>query len=128
MSHCNGTSETFSRYSLWYLVTEVKVIFFTFESADTWRFLYIKDASFICKMLLKLINFKSFHLWMTWSRFKYLQLLATFPEKLMHFVLHTSVFHCICPILNYNSLDRREGHLLKWSLIIVRWCSLTTFW
>ena len=62
-----------------------KLIFFTFESAETYRFLYIKDASFSRKILLKLIHFKSLNSGVTWSRFKYFPLLATFAAKLIHF-------------------------------------------
>ena len=62
-----------------------KLIFFTFESVETYRFLYIKDASFSCKILLKLIHFKSRNSGVTWSRFKYFQLLATLAAKLIHF-------------------------------------------
>ena len=36
-----------------------KFIFITFESANTYKFLYMKDASFSRKILLKLIHFKS---------------------------------------------------------------------
>ena len=60
-------------------------MFFTFESAETYRLLYIKDASFSCKILLKLIHFKSRNSGVTWSRFKYFPLLATFAAKLIHF-------------------------------------------
>ena len=74
-----------SSYSLKYLVSKVKVNLFTFESAETYRFLYIKDASFSWKILLKLIHFKSRNSWVTWSRFKYFPLLATFAAKLIHF-------------------------------------------
>ena len=35
-----------SSYSRLYLVTEVKVNFFTFVSPETWRYLYMKDVSF----------------------------------------------------------------------------------
>ena len=52
-----------SRFELFSVIPcyEVKVNFFTYESADPWRFLYIRDASFSCKMLLKIIHFKSFN-------------------------------------------------------------------
>ena len=69
-----------SSYSLWYLVSED-----TFESAETYRFLYTKDASFSRKILLKLIHFKSPNSGVTWSRFKYFSLLATLVAKLIHF-------------------------------------------
>ena len=62
-----------------------KLIFFTFESADKYIFLYIKDAPFNRKILLKLIHFKSLIWWVTWSRFKYFPLLATFAAKLIYF-------------------------------------------
>ena len=110
------------------------LILFTFESAETYRFLYIKDASFSRKILqsiqpkkyLKETNECGYdghmlpilitytvihytltywelivsmiiliHIWLflyksrdsgvTWSRFKYLPLLATFAAKLIHF-------------------------------------------
>ena len=35
--------------------------FFTIETADPWRFSYLRDASFSYKMLLKLIHLKSFN-------------------------------------------------------------------
>ena len=53
-------------------VAEVKVNFFTFEPTDSSRFLYISDASFSCKMLLKGV---------TRSRLKYFLLLATFAAS-----------------------------------------------
>ena len=62
-----------------------KLIFFTFESAGKYKFLYIKDASFSRKILLKLIYFKSGISGVTWSRFKYFPLLDTFAAKLIHF-------------------------------------------
>ena len=62
-----------------------KLIFSTFESAETYRFLYIKDASFSCKIPLKLIYFKSRNTEVTWSHFKYFPLLASFAAKLIHF-------------------------------------------
>ena len=49
------------------------------------RFLYIKHASFSYKILLKLIHFKSRNSGVTWSRFKYFPLHATFAAKLIHF-------------------------------------------
>ena len=55
-------------YSLRCLVSRSKLIFFTFESAETYRILYIKDALFSCKILLKLIHFKSRNSGVTWSR------------------------------------------------------------
>ena len=76
---------------------------------DTYRFLYIKDASFCRNMLLKLIHFKSRNSGLTWSRFKYFSLLATFCSKVntfLYFILQ--FFHCIYSILNYNSLDERR--------------------
>ena len=54
-------------------------------SAETYRFLYIKDGSFIPKILLKLIHFKSRNSGVTWSRFKYFPLLDIFAAKLIHF-------------------------------------------
>ena len=71
-----------SCYSLWYLVSEIKVNLF-----HIWidRFLYIMDASFSRKILLKLIHFKSRNSWVTWFRFKYFPLLATFAAKWIHF-------------------------------------------
>ena len=48
-----------------------KLIFFTFESAATYTFSYMKDASFNRNMLLKLIHFKSRNTGVTSSRFKY---------------------------------------------------------
>ena len=62
-----------------------KLIFSTFESAATYRFLCIKDVSFNLKMLLKLIHFMSFNMGVTWSRFKYFPLLATYAATLTHF-------------------------------------------
>ena len=60
-----------------------KLIFFTFESAATYRFLYMKLASLCRKMLLKLITDKSFNSEVTWCSFKYFPLLANFAAKLM---------------------------------------------
>ena len=40
-----------------------KLIVFTFESAETYRFVYMKDASLSRKMLLKLIHLKSRNGW-----------------------------------------------------------------
>ena len=68
------------------LLSRSKLIFFTFESADIRIFLYVRDASFSCKMLLKLIHFKSFKEEMTWSRFKY------FPCIVCHFCGKTATF------------------------------------
>ena len=96
-----------STYSLWYLVSRSKSIFFTFESAESYRFLYIKDASFSCKILLKLIHFKLCNSGVTWSRFKYFSLLATFA--LIRFCTSYCSFSLhIYPILNYNCLDERR--------------------
>ena len=78
-----------------------KLIFFAFESAETCRFLYIKDK--VRKILLKLINFMSRN-----SGVKYFPLLATLAAKLIHFCTHTAAFHCIYPILNCDSLDERR--------------------
>ena len=56
------------------------------------EFFYIfRDASFNCKVLLKLIHFKSFKMGVTWSRFKYFPLLATLAENLYIFYF-TAVF------------------------------------
>ena len=52
---------------------------------STYRFLKMKDASFILKMLLKFIHFKSCNSGVTLSRFKYSPLLATFAAKSIHF-------------------------------------------
>ena len=41
----------------------------------------MKDASFSRKILLKLIHFKSRNSGVTWSRFKYFPLLATFSAE-----------------------------------------------
>ena len=75
------------------------LIFFTFESAETYRFLYIKDASFSRTKLLKLIHFKSRNSGVTWSSFKYFPFVATLTAKLIYFfyfILH-AVFYCIYP-------------------------------
>ena len=45
-----------SYYPRYLIVSEVKVFFFTFDSATTWRFLYKKDASFSCKKGRNLIT------------------------------------------------------------------------
>ena len=73
-----------SSYSLWYLVSEVKVNLFTFESAEMYRFLH-KGRLISRKILPKLIHFKSRNSGVTWSHFKYFPLLATFTAKLIHF-------------------------------------------
>ena len=79
-----------------------KLIFFIFESAETYRFLYIKDAPFSHMILLKLMHFKFRNSGVTWSRFKYFPLLATFAEKLIHFC--TS--YCSCSLhLHYIELQ-----------------------
>ena len=44
------------------LLRRSKLISLTFESAGPRRFLYIRDASFSCMMLLRLIHFKSFNM------------------------------------------------------------------
>ena len=90
-SHCCSsiiymyTSEPFLVILCDTLFQRSKLIFFTFESAETYRFLYIKDASFSRKILLKIIHFKSRNSGVTWSRFKYFPLLETFAAKLIHF-------------------------------------------
>ena len=81
------TSEPFLVILCDTLFRRSKVIFFTFESAEALKFLYIKDASFSRKILLKLIHFKSRNSGVTWSRFKYSPLLATFAAKLIHFCI-----------------------------------------
>ena len=88
-----------SSYSLWYHVSEVKVYLFHIWICWNVQIFNINDASFSCKILLKLIHFKSLNSGVTWFRFKY------FPLQLLEqswyiFVLHTAVFHCIYPILN----------------------------
>ena len=91
LSHCCSsiiykcTSEPFLVILCDTLFRRSKLIFFRFESRETYRFLYIKDASFSCKILLKLIHFKSLNSGVTWSRFKYFPLLANFAAKLIHF-------------------------------------------
>ena len=75
------TSEPFLVILCDTLCLRSKLIFFTFESAKTCRFLYIKDASFSRKILLKLIHSKSRNSGVTWSRFKYFPLLATIAAK-----------------------------------------------
>ena len=73
-----------SSYSLWYLVSEVNVNLILICICWNHRFLYLKVASFSRKILLKLI-IKSCNSGVTWSRFKYFPLLATFAAKLIHF-------------------------------------------
>ena len=91
LSHCCSsiiyicTSEPFLVILCDTLFRRSKLIFFTFESAETYKFLFIKDASFSCKILLKLIHFKCLNSGVTWIRFKYFPLLATYAEKLIHF-------------------------------------------
>ena len=77
-----------SSCSLWYLVSEVKVNLFHIWIC--WNFLYIMDASFSRKILLELIHFKSRNSGVTWSRFEYFPLLATFAAKVdtfLYFIL-----------------------------------------
>ena len=84
---------------------EVKVNFF-----HIW-ICWMTDASFICKMPLKLIHFKSMCGWggggVTLSRFIYFKLFVTFAAKLIYFLLHTAVLHCIYTILNIGPLTKR---------------------
>ena len=113
LSHCCSsiiyiTSEPFLVILCDTLFRRSKLIFFTFESAEAHRFLYMKDASFSRKILLKLIHFKSRNSGVTWSRFKYFKLLATFAPKLIHFCTSYCSFYNIHKILNYNSLDERR--------------------
>ena len=90
LSHCCSsiiymyTSEPFLVILCDTLFRRSKSIFTTFESAETYKFLYIKNASFSRKILLKLIHFKSRNSGVKWSRFKYFTLLATFAAKLTH--------------------------------------------
>ena len=97
------TSEPFLVILCYTLFRRSKLIFSTFESAETYRFLYIKDASFSRKILLKLIHFESRNIGVTWSRFKYFPLLATFAAKLIHystsycsFTLHSNIIEHDC--------------------------------
>ena len=62
-----------------------KLIFFTLYLLQHTDFYTWMLPHFAEKMLLKLIHFKSFNSWVTWSRFKYFPLLATFAAKLIHF-------------------------------------------
>ena len=102
------TSEPFLVIPCDTLLRRSKLIFLTFEFAEAYIFLYTKDESLSRKILSKLIHFKSRNSGVTWSRFKYFPLLATFAAKLIHFCLHMAVFHCIYTILNYNNLDERR--------------------
>ena len=79
------------------LLRRSKFFFFTFESADTWKFLDMRDASFSCQILLKLIYFKSFNRGVTWSRFKYFPLLTTFVTKFIHFCTSYCSFSLLLP-------------------------------
>ena len=114
LSHCCYsiiyicTSEPFLVILCDTLFRRSKLMFFTFESAETYRFLYIKDALFSRKILLMLIYFKSRNSGETWFRFKYSHCLPLLQQSWYIFVLHAAVFHCIYPILNYNSLDERR--------------------
>ena len=95
-------------YSLWYLVSEIKVNLFRIRICWNIRFLYIMDASFSCRILLKLIHFKSRNSGVTLSVLNISHCLPLLQQSWYIFVLHTAVFHCIYPILNYNSLDERR--------------------
>ena len=86
-----------SSYSLWYLVSEVKVNLFHIWICWNIQILYIKDASFSHKILLKLIHFKSCNSGVTWSSFKYFPLLATFAAKLIHFCTSCCCFSLHLP-------------------------------
>ena len=74
-----------SSYSLWYLVSEVKVNLFHIWICWNIQIFIHKGVSFSRKILLKLIHYKSLNSEVTWSRFKYFPLLATFAAKLIHF-------------------------------------------
>ena len=88
-----------SNYSLWYLVAEIN-FFFSFESAAPWGFytdgmLHLAarchwsqsiSSLFISVWHGLILNIQSY---LTLSR-----------QRLFIFVLHTSLFHCICHILN----------------------------
>ena len=99
-----------SSYSLWYLVSEVKVnVFHIWICWNVQILLSIKDASFSRKILLKLFHFKSRNSRVTWSRFKYFPLLASFAAKLIHFCTSCCSFSLhLYPILNCNSVDERR--------------------
>ena len=90
------------------LLRRSNIIFSTIESADPWIFICIIDVSFSCKMLLKLIHFKSLNRGVTWSLFKYFLLLATFAAKFIYFCTSYYSFSLHLPILNYNSLNERR--------------------
>ena len=84
-------------------------LIFTFESAATYRLLYMKVATFSRKMQLKLIHFKSFNNGVTWSRFKYFPLLATFAVKLIHFCTSYCSFSQHLPHIELQfNLDERS--------------------
>ena len=103
-----STSEAFLVILCDTLFQRSKLIFFTFEPAGAYRFLYMKDASFSRKILLKFIDFKSRNSGVTWFHFIYFPLLATFAAKLIHFSTPYCSFSLHYPILNYNSLDERR--------------------
>ena len=71
------TSEPGLCYSLWYPVTEVKDNIFLYGDFNISPMPHLAAI----KLLLKLINFKSFNSRVTWSRFKYFPLLATFRQS-----------------------------------------------
>ena len=101
----DSTSEPFLVILCDTLFRRLKLIFFTFESAETYRFLYIKDASFSRKILLKLIHLKSRNSGVTWSRFKYFLLLATFAAKLKHFCTSCCSFSLHLPHIELQSFS-----------------------
>ena len=73
---------------LWYLVSVVKVNLFHIWICWNIQIFIHKGCNCVhnsCKILLKLIHFKSLNSGVTWSRFKYFPLLATFVAKLIHF-------------------------------------------
>ena len=84
------TSEPFQVILCDTLSRRFKLIFFTFEYAVPLRFLYMQDASFSCKMLLKLIiSSLLISGWHPWSRFKYFRSLMLSQQSLCTFVVYT---------------------------------------
>ena len=102
------TSEPFLVILCDTLFRRSKLIFFKFECAETYKFLYIKDASFSCKILLKLIISSLVIVGWRGIVLNISHCLQLLQQSRYIFVLHTAIFLCIYPHIEQNSLNERR--------------------
>ena len=84
--------------SLRHLVSEVKVNLFHVLICCNMKIFKQEACLILPQDAIQVNPFQIYWYGVTWSRFKYFTLLATFVVKLIHFCTSSAVFHCIYPI------------------------------